>query len=123
MKNVMTSIKDNKLTIVIDLNKVNSLADSDLSSTGKNYILASTGGNQPVSEDMPHIKVGINAYVDKAWVHGKASVEKHAKPDETAALKAEIEELKALIKAGVSQATPAETKGKKADGQVSLVKS
>jgi len=56
MKNVQMSVKDNTLTITVDLSK-----EYGPSSTGKSIIIASTEGNVsvPGSEG---IKIGLNVY-------------------------------------------------------------
>lgn len=56
MKNVEMKIKDNKLTMVVDLSK-----EFGKSSSGKSTIIASTEGNMSLP-DMDDIKVGLNVY-------------------------------------------------------------
>jgi hypothetical protein len=59
MKNVEMSVKNNKLTIVVDLSK-----DFGESKSGKSITVATTGGNQsvPGHED---IKLGLNIFKKK----------------------------------------------------------
>jgi hypothetical protein len=56
MDNVKMAVKGNILTITVDLSK-----DSGLSNSGKNKIIASSGGNQPVP-GKPEVKIGLNIY-------------------------------------------------------------
>jgi hypothetical protein len=55
MINCQTTVKDNKLTIVVDLAKKNGLSKS-----GKSFQIASSGGNQSIGQD--GIKFGLNVY-------------------------------------------------------------
>ncbi len=54
MDNIKTDIKGNILTITVDLSKT-----GKTSSTGKNRLIATTGGNVTVKDD---IKMGLNIY-------------------------------------------------------------
>ena len=56
MKNVDLKIKDNKLTIVVDLTK-----EFGKSASGKSTMIASTEGNMSLP-GMEDIKVGLNVY-------------------------------------------------------------
>jgi len=56
MQNVQMTIKGNKLTIVVELDK-----DYGLSSSGKSQIIASTQGNKSVP-GKDGIKIGLNVY-------------------------------------------------------------
>ena len=56
MKNVDLKIKDNKLTIVVDLTK-----EFGKSASGKSTMIASTEGNMSLP-GMDNIKVGLNVY-------------------------------------------------------------
>lgn len=56
MKNVDLKIKDNKLTIVVDLTK-----EFGKSASGKSTMIASTEGNMSLP-GMDDIKVGLNVY-------------------------------------------------------------
>lgn len=56
MKNVSMSVKDNVLTVSIDLSK-----RFGPSASGKSIIIASTEGNQSVP-GQEEIKVGVNVY-------------------------------------------------------------
>lgn len=56
MKNINMSVKDNILTIVVDLTK-----DYGLSGSGKSIIIASSEGN-PRLDSHPDISVGLNVY-------------------------------------------------------------
>jgi hypothetical protein len=56
MKNVEMSVKDNKLTVVVDLSK-----DFGPSASGKTIIIASTEGNVTV-EGTKDVKIGLNIY-------------------------------------------------------------
>lgn len=56
MQNVTFAVKDNVLTIKVDLSK-----DLGRSKSGKTTLVATTGGNVPVP-GVPEIKIGINAY-------------------------------------------------------------
>jgi len=58
MKNVEMSVKDNVLTITVDLSK-----DFGPSKSGKTTIIASTEGNQKVPES--ELKIGLNIYKSK----------------------------------------------------------
>ena len=61
MKNVDFKVsKDNILTITVDLKQ-----DFGESSSGKNIIIASTGGNQALPAPNTEIKVGLNVYKSK----------------------------------------------------------
>ena len=55
MKNVEMVVKDNVLTITVDLSK-----DFGPSKSGKTTIIASTEGNQKVPES--DVKIGLNIY-------------------------------------------------------------
>lgn len=56
MKNVKMSVKDNILSIEVDLSQ-----NFGLSGSGKSIVIASTEGNKPVpgTED---VKIGLNVY-------------------------------------------------------------
>lgn len=56
VKGIVMKRKDGKLLVEVDLTK-----DYGLSSTKKNLIVATTGGNVPVEGD-PDIKIGINVF-------------------------------------------------------------
>ena len=56
MKNVDLKVKDNKLTIVVDLTK-----EFGKSASGKSTMIASTEGNMSLP-GMDDIKVGLNVY-------------------------------------------------------------
>lgn len=56
MKNVDLKVKDNKLTIVVDLTK-----EFGKSSSGKSTMIASTEGNQSLP-GMDDVKIGLNVY-------------------------------------------------------------
>lgn len=56
MKNVEMKIKDNKLTIVVDLSK-----EFGKSASGKSTMIASTEGNLSLP-DMEDVKIGLNVY-------------------------------------------------------------
>jgi len=56
MKNVDLKVKDNKLTIVVDLTK-----EFGKSSSGKSTMIASTEGNQALP-GMDDVKIGLNIY-------------------------------------------------------------
>jgi hypothetical protein len=56
MKNVQTTVKGSKLTLVIDLTQ-----DHGTSSTGKSFQVATTGGNTAIA-DAPEIRIGLNVY-------------------------------------------------------------
>ena len=61
MKNVkITFNEDGILTIEVDLTK-----EHGLSGSGKNIIIASTGGNIPLAEPFENCKVGLNLYKAK----------------------------------------------------------
>ena len=60
MKNVEMKVKNNKLTIEIDLTK-----DYGESKSGKSLTVATTGGNQSVPEH-EDIKIGINVFKKKS---------------------------------------------------------
>ena len=57
MKNVRTSIKDNVLTIEVDL-----AVDFGRSKSGKSIIIASTEGNKALEEDTTGAVIGLNIY-------------------------------------------------------------
>jgi hypothetical protein len=59
MKNVEMSLDGKILTIKVDISK-----DFGLSSTGKTIIIASTEGNQSIT-DKSDIKIGLNVYKKK----------------------------------------------------------
>lgn len=54
MENIKTEIKGNILTITVDLSKTGKTSGS-----GKNRLIATTGGNVVVKDD---IKMGLNIY-------------------------------------------------------------
>ena len=56
MQNIKMEVKDNILTIQIDMTK-----QIGPSKSGKTNIIATTGGNQGV-EGFPDAKIGINCY-------------------------------------------------------------
>ncbi len=58
--NVSTTVKDNKLTIEIDLSR-----KLGPSSTGKTQIVASTGGGAPVEGAPDGFKLNLAAWVPK----------------------------------------------------------
>ena len=51
------SLDGNILTIKVDITK-----EYGISSSGKSLIIASTEGNQSISEDHDDIKIGLNVY-------------------------------------------------------------
>ena len=57
---MQATIKDDKLTIVLDINK-------RPSKSGKTMIVASSNGNQPTSVivDGQPVTIGVNAYIRK----------------------------------------------------------
>ena len=55
-KNIEATVKDGKLTLVIDLSK-----NYGLSTSGKSVIIASSEGNQGVPGNA-EIKIGLNVY-------------------------------------------------------------
>ncbi|MEN6565314.1 MAG: hypothetical protein ABFC57_03335 [Veillonellales bacterium] len=55
MKNVQMEVKDNILTVTVDLSK-----RFGKSSSGKNIIVASTEGNQAIADT--DYKIGLNIY-------------------------------------------------------------
>ena len=60
MKNVDMKVEGNILTITVDLSK-----EFGLSSTGKNMIVATSEGNQPVVDgkgEKTDTKIGLNIY-------------------------------------------------------------
>ncbi|CAK0756676.1 conserved hypothetical protein [Gammaproteobacteria bacterium] len=59
MKNVEMSLKENILTITVDLSK-----EFGPSSSGKTIIIASTEGNKSIPEN-EEIKIGLNIYRKK----------------------------------------------------------
>ncbi len=59
MKNVEMKLKENILTIKVDITK-----EFGLSSSGKTIIIASTEGNIPIPEK-DEIKIGLNVYRKK----------------------------------------------------------
>lgn len=59
MKNVTFTVKDNKLTIEVDLTK-----DFGLSGSGKSITIASTEGNVSCP-DHDEVKIGLNVYKKK----------------------------------------------------------
>ena len=56
MKNIKTSVKGTILTIVVDLSQV-----QGLSASGKNTIIATSGGNQSI-EGTDGVRLGLNVY-------------------------------------------------------------
>lgn len=56
MKNIAVSIKEKKLTLVIDLSKKGAPSKS-----GKSNVIASTGGNIEVTGH-PDVKLGLNIF-------------------------------------------------------------
>lgn len=58
MRNVKITVKDNVATITIDLGKT-----LGASKSGKTELIATTGGNQIVKDD---IKIGVNCYRPKS---------------------------------------------------------
>lgn len=59
MKNVEMNVDSNNiLTIKVDLNQ-----RFGLSGSGKNTIIASTEGNQPVPDQDCDVKIGLNVYM------------------------------------------------------------
>lgn len=56
MKNIEMKVKDDILTITVDLSK-----RFGKSSSGKNIIIASTEGNQSIEDTL--IKIGMNVYI------------------------------------------------------------
>ena len=59
MRNVKMSVKDNTLTITIDLSK-----ELGESKSRKSMLVASTGGNVLIGDD--GIKIGVNCYKPKS---------------------------------------------------------
>jgi hypothetical protein len=56
-KNVEMKVNGNKLTITVDLSQENGISSSQ-----KNTIIASTGGNQDVPGGPEGTKIGLNVY-------------------------------------------------------------
>ncbi len=56
MKNIKMAVKDNVLTITVDLKK-----DQGKSKSGKNVIIGTSAGNAEVP-GAPGVKIGINVY-------------------------------------------------------------
>lgn len=114
-KNVDYVIKEGKLHIVVDLKKLDKLGENDISSSGKTYLLATTGGNIPLSGEYSHIKLGLNTFVSKEYLEGRKAVAKNMegfkndiqeikkKDDKIASLEAELMELKAMMKQVLSK--------------------
>jgi len=71
-KNCDYKIKDNKLVITIDLSK-----DPSLSSSGKSYLLATTGGNISLVGDYKDVKLGINCYIPSGVYEQKLQDQKN----------------------------------------------
>jgi len=57
MKNIKLDIAENKLTIEVDLTK-----NFGLSKSGKTTIIASSEGNQPISNGDEVVYLGLNIY-------------------------------------------------------------
>jgi hypothetical protein len=57
MKNVEIEVKDNILTIKVDLTQ-----DHGKSSSGKTNIIATSEGNAPLPAPYEHVKMGLNVY-------------------------------------------------------------
>lgn len=58
MENMKVEVKDNILTITVDLSK-----NLGASKSGKSLLIASTGGNMTVPHPTAHdIKLGLNCY-------------------------------------------------------------
>ena len=56
MKNMIMEVKDNKLTITIDLTE-----EQGMSKSGKSMVIATTSGNVSIPEN-DDIKIGLNIY-------------------------------------------------------------
>ena len=56
MRNIETKVDGKTLTITVDLSK-----ELGLSKSGKNMLVATSGGNQSVP-DAPGLKLGLNIY-------------------------------------------------------------
>ena len=56
MRNIETNVEGKTLTITVDLSK-----ELGLSKSGKNVLIASTGGNKDVP-GLPGMKLGLNIY-------------------------------------------------------------
>ena len=57
MKNIEMTVEGSILNIKIDLRKT-----YGKSSSGKTTIVATTSGNQRISDDFPNHRIGINCY-------------------------------------------------------------
>lgn len=67
MKNVKMTIKGTKLVITADLGVLET-GEVELSSKGKSYVIASTGGNIPLrKEGYEKVLVGMNVYIPKKY--------------------------------------------------------
>ena len=60
MQNIIVTVKGNKMTLEIDLTK--RLGNS---ASGKNVLIASTGGNQALASH-PGVAFGVNVYTKAA---------------------------------------------------------
>jgi len=114
-KNVEFSIEKDVLTIKVKLSKIDSLSASDLSTSGKTYLIASTGGNVTLPSEFRHLKLGLNVFASKSYVDGRNEIIRqqerwqesiykvNEKDTKISVLEAEIAELKAMLKASLNK--------------------
>lgn len=119
-KNLNYEIKGKKLIVEIDLDKVNKLSEADLSSSGKSYIVATTGGNIRLEGEYSYIALGVNCFASKDYIEGRKEIARQKAVFQADSKKqselekrleeqaAEMAELKALLAAALKSSTPAQ---------------
>jgi hypothetical protein len=116
IKGLKYEVKGKKLVIEVDLDRINRLGEEDLSSSGKSYIVGTTGGNIKLDGEYSFVSLGVNCFASKDYIAGRKEIARQKelfraeskKDEEINALKGEMAELKAMLAAALKAAAPAE---------------
>ena len=116
IKGLKYEVKGKKLVIEVDLDRINRLGEEDLSSSGKSYIVGTTGGNIKLDGEYSFVSLGVNCFASKDYIAGRREIARQKelfkaeskKDEEINALKGEMAELKAMLAAALKASAPAE---------------
>lgn len=116
IKGLKYEVKGKKLVIEVDLDRINRLGEEDLSSSGKSYIVGTTGGNIKLDGEYSFVSLGVNCFASKDYIAGRKEIARQKelfkaeskKDEEIKALKGEMAELKAMLAAALKAAAPTE---------------
>jgi hypothetical protein len=112
-KNVEYQIVEDTLIIKVNLKRLATLDESDLSASGKSYSLATTAGNIALSGKYSAVKLGLNCFVNKEYINGMQAIREqkelwnseakriNEKDTKIVCMEAQIMELKAMLQAAM----------------------